>query len=102
MDEIEKNYMLIKRDFNVFYMMVAQELSLAEKLSEEKDDTSEAWMFIESVRKDIERCIEKAQKLDLDRFKRSQGGKKSAQGLTEVERIARAKKASYARKVMNK
>lgn len=47
---------------------------------------------------DLEKAIERAKLYDIAQFKRSQGGKKSADNMTAEERKARAIKASHARK----
>lgn len=47
---------------------------------------------------DLEKAIDRAKLYDIAQFKRSQGGKKSADNMTAEERKARALKASHARK----
>ena len=48
---------------------------------------------LESIKNEIEDCLDKAQKYDELRYKQSQGGRKSASNMTKEERIARARKA---------
>ena len=47
---------------------------------------------------ELREAIYKAKALDIDRYKKSQGGKKSARNMTKAERSERARKAGRASK----
>ncbi|MBO7731333.1 MAG: hypothetical protein J6S67_02220 [Methanobrevibacter sp.] len=82
MEDIAKNYGAIYHDFNIIYLIAKVNACLHTEVVD-----------LESIKNEIEDCLDKAQKYDELRYKQSQGGRKSASNMTKEERIARARKA---------
>ena len=99
MDEIEQKYHDIEQDFYELHAIAEQELLLALKLSEhEEDEAQNIFTFLNTTKLEMLNAITKAKCYDIERFKKSQGGKKSANNMTKAERVARAKRAGSIKK----
>ena len=99
MDEIEQKYHDIEQDFYELHAIAEQELLLALKLSEhEEDEAQNIFTFLNTTKLEMLNAITKAKCYDIERFKKSQGGKLSAKKLSKAERIERARKAGSVKK----
>lgn len=99
MEQIEQNYYDLEKDFLFLCSITEQELNLAIKLSDDEvEETQNAIGFLETTKTQVLEAINKAKSYDIERFKKSEGGKKSSQNMTKAERIARARKAGSVKK----
>lgn len=102
--DIEMKYNDIENDVEWFYAQALQNIVFSEGVvyehidDKENDDVNYVMVYLEQIRNEITDCIEKAKAYDIEKLKRSQGGRKSANNMTKAERVARATKASHARK----
>jgi hypothetical protein len=95
--DIEMKYNDIENDLDVLYTIAYEGIALSDKYDTDDDGINSIYVYIEQIRRELEESIAKAKTLEIDRFKRSQGGKKSANNMTKRERIARARRASHSR-----
>lgn len=97
MFDLELKYNDINKDLLFVYTMAKQELEFSGIYKEPEDDLDSAMVYLEQIKNELTDCIEKAKKYDIEKMKRSEGGKKSSLNMTKAERRARALKASHAR-----
>lgn len=93
--EIINHYEIIKRDTDIIKAIYRK---FCTSYYIDMDDIKLTYDWL----KDIEKAIDKAMLYDIEKLKRSQGGKKSSKNMTKTERIARARKAGSAKKKQNK
>ena len=84
--DIELNYNELKNDLHNLYTTCMENV---ERLDDE--------LYYCKAYEDIKNAIEKARLYDINKYKQSQGGKKSALNLTKQERTERARKAGRAK-----
>lgn len=99
MEDIERKYHDLENDFIFLCSITEQQLSLYIKLSDDEgEEVQNAIGFLQATKTQVLEAINKAKSYDIERFKKSQGGKKSSQNMTKEERIARARKAGSVKK----
>ena len=97
MEEIEiiNHYEIIRRDTDII-KAIYRKFCTSYYIDMDDIKLTHEWL------KDVEKTIDKAMLYDIEKLKRSQGGKKSSKNMTKTERIARARKAGSAKKKPNK
>ena len=93
--EIINHYEIIKRDTEIIKAIYKKYCT---SYYIDMDDIKLTYEWLN----DIEKTIDKAILYDIEKLKRSQGGKKSAKNMTKAERIERARKAGSTKKKPNK